>query len=58
MRSAKFSLSLAEEKTALVTFNRWEPDDSGKFAKLWVEVWQIPPPVCVEEKQLMSRQQS
>ena len=33
-RLAKFSLSLAEEKTALVKFNRWEPDDSGKFTFL------------------------
>ena len=33
-RLAKFSLRLAEEKTALVKFNRWEPDDSGKFTFL------------------------
>jgi RNA-directed DNA polymerase len=33
-RLAKFSLSLAKEKTALVKFNRWEPDDSGKFTFL------------------------
>ena len=33
-RLAKFSLSLAEEKTALAKFNRWEPDDSGKFTFL------------------------
>lgn len=30
-RLAKFSLRLAEEKSALVKFNRWEPDSSGKF---------------------------
>lgn len=33
-RLAKFSLSLAEEKSALVKFNRWESDDSGKFTFL------------------------
>ena len=30
-RLAKFSLRLAEEKSSLVKFNRWEPDDSGRF---------------------------
>ena len=30
-RLAKFKLRLAEEKSALVKFNRWEPDSSGKF---------------------------
>lgn len=34
VRLAKFSLRLAEEKSALVKFNRWEPDDSGKFTFL------------------------
>ena len=29
----------------------------NKFAKLWVREWQIPAPVCVEEKQRMERQQ-
>lgn len=33
-RLAKFSLRLSEEKSALVKFNRWEPDDSGKFTFL------------------------
>ena len=33
-RLAKFSLRLAEEKSSLVKFNRWEPDDSGKFTFL------------------------
>ena len=33
-RLAKFSLRLAEEKTGLVKFNRWEPDSSGKFTFL------------------------
>jgi hypothetical protein len=33
-RLAKFSLRLAEEKSALVKFNRWEPDDSGRFTFL------------------------
>ncbi|MEO7100217.1 MAG: hypothetical protein ABI162_12710, partial [Luteolibacter sp.] len=30
-RLAKFGLELAEEKSALVKFNRWEPESSGKF---------------------------
>lgn len=33
-RLGEFSLSLAEEKSGLVKFNRWEPDDSGKFTFL------------------------
>lgn len=33
-RLAKFSLRLAEEKTGLVKFNRWESDSSGKFTFL------------------------
>lgn len=33
-RMAKFGLELAEEKSALVKFNRWEPDSSGKFTFL------------------------
>ena len=33
-RLAKFSLRLAEEKSSLVKFNRWEPDDSGRFTFL------------------------
>lgn len=33
-RLSKFSLRLAEEKSSLVKFNRWEPDDSGKFTFL------------------------
>lgn len=34
VRLAKFGLELAEEKSALVKFNRWEPEDSGKFTFL------------------------
>jgi Reverse transcriptase (RNA-dependent DNA polymerase) len=30
-RLAKFGLQLAEEKSALVKFNRWEGETSGKF---------------------------
>ena len=30
-RLPKFSLRLAGEKSTLVKFNRWEPDDSGRF---------------------------
>lgn len=33
-RLAKFNLRLAEEKSSLVKFNRWEPDESGKFTFL------------------------
>ena len=33
-RLAKFGLELAEEKSALVKFNRWEPESSGKFTFL------------------------
>ncbi|WP_353568483.1 group II intron reverse transcriptase/maturase [Haloferula sargassicola] len=33
-RLKKFGLSLAEEKSALVKFNRWEPEKSGKFTFL------------------------
>ena len=33
-RLGKFSLRLAEEKSGLVKFNRWEPDRSGKFTFL------------------------
>lgn len=33
-RLGKFSLRLAEEKSSLVKFNRWEPDVSGKFTFL------------------------
>ncbi|MEZ5325615.1 MAG: group II intron maturase-specific domain-containing protein [Verrucomicrobiales bacterium] len=30
----------------------------NKFVELWTKEWQLPAPVCVEEKQLMIRQQS
>jgi group II intron reverse transcriptase/maturase len=33
-RLGKFGLQLAEEKSSLVKFNRWEPDQSGKFTFL------------------------
>ena len=33
-RLGKFNLRLAEEKSSLVKFNRWEPDQSGKFTFL------------------------
>lgn len=33
-RLEKFGLQIAEEKSALVKFNRWEPDRSGKFTFL------------------------
>lgn len=33
-RLKKFGLQIAEEKSSLVKFNRWEPDQSGKFTFL------------------------
>ena len=33
-RLAKFGLELAAEKSALVKFNRWEPETSGRFTFL------------------------
>ncbi len=33
-RLGKFALSIAEEKSSLVKFNRWEPEQSGKFTFL------------------------
>lgn len=33
-RLEKFGLQMAEEKSSLVKFNRWEPDQSGKFTFL------------------------
>lgn len=46
-RLAKFGLELAEEKSALVKFNRWEPESSGKFTFLgfdfhWGKSWRNP----------------
>lgn len=38
-RLAKFGLRLAEEKSALVRFNRWEPDRSGKFTFLGLDFY-------------------
>jgi group II intron reverse transcriptase/maturase len=41
VRLAKFGLELAEEKSALVKFNRWEPESSGKFTFLGFDFyWQ------------------
>ena len=46
-RLAKFGLALAEEKSALVKFNRWEAQSSGKFTFLgfdfyWHRSWRNP----------------
>jgi len=38
-RLAKFGLELAEEKSAMVKFNRWEPEESGKFTFLGFEFY-------------------
>jgi group II intron reverse transcriptase/maturase len=41
VRLAKFGLELAGEKSALVKFNRWEPESSGKFTFLGFDFyWQ------------------
>ena len=54
-RLAKFSLRVAEEKTSLVKFNRWEPDSSGKFTFLgydfyWARSWKNPKHVMVRRR--------
>lgn len=54
-RLAKFSLRLAEEKTSLVKFNRWEPDSSGKFTFLgfdfyWARTRKNPKHVMVRRR--------
>jgi len=41
-RLAKFNLRLAEDKSSLVKFNRWEPKDSGKFNFLGYEFYWSP----------------
>ncbi len=38
-RLAKFNLQLADEKSALVKFNRWEPSASGKFTFLGFDLY-------------------
>lgn len=38
-RLKEFSLTLAEEKSGLVKFNRWEPDSSGKFTFLGLDFY-------------------
>ena len=41
-RLGKFNLRLAEEKSALVKFNRWEPKDSGMFTFLGYDFYWAP----------------
>jgi len=41
-RLEKFKLRLAEEKSSLVKFNRWEPEDSGKFTFLGYDFYWAP----------------
>jgi group II intron reverse transcriptase/maturase len=41
-RLEKFNLRLAEEKSSLVKFNRWEPEDSGKFTFLGYDFYWSP----------------
>lgn len=41
-RLAKFHLRLAEEKSSLVKFNRWESKDSGKFTFLGFDFYWSP----------------
>jgi group II intron reverse transcriptase/maturase len=40
-RLAKFGLELAEEKSALVKFNRWEPESSGRFTLLGFDFYWV-----------------
>ena len=40
-RLAKFGLELAEEKSALVKFNRWEPESSGRFTFLGFDFYWV-----------------
>lgn len=54
-RMGKFHLQLAEEKSALVKFNRWEPDRSGRFTFLgfdfhWARTRRNPKCVVVKER--------
>ena len=54
-RLGKFGLQMAEEKSALVKFNRWEPDDSGKFTFLgfdfyWARTRRNPKHVVVKRR--------
>ncbi len=41
-RLEKFDLRLAEEKSSLVKFNRWEPQDSGRFTFLGYDFYWAP----------------
>lgn len=57
-RLEKFGLQLAEEKSALVKFNRWEPDESGKFTFLGFDFYWARTrrnPNCVVVKQRTNR---
>jgi len=54
-RLGKFGLSIAEEKSSLVKFNRWEPDQSEKFTFLgfdfyWGRSQKYPDYVTVRRK--------
>lgn len=54
-RLAKFNLQLASEKSSLVKFNRWEPEQSGKFVFLgfdfyWGRAWRNPKYVVVKRR--------
>jgi len=40
-RLAKFGLELAEEKSTLVKFNRWEPESSGRFTFLGFDFYWV-----------------
>jgi len=41
-RLAEFNLRLAEEKSGLVKFNRWEPQSSGTFTYLGFDFYWSP----------------
>lgn len=54
-RLEKFGLQMAEEKSSLVKFNRWEPDQSGKFTFLgfdfyWARTLRNPKHVVVKRR--------
>jgi group II intron reverse transcriptase/maturase len=54
-RLEKFGLQLAEEKSSLVKFNKWEPEQSGKFTFLgfdfyWARTLRNPKHVVVKRR--------
>ncbi len=59
-RLEKFGLQLAEEKSSLVKFNKWEPEQSGKFTFLgfdfyWARTLRNPKHVVVKRRTNMEK---